>query len=103
MIQGPIRVVGFLPESDLSAVAIGTPAKIYPTVSLRETGVISGRVAQISPAVYSLPERASPIRGQVVRGRRVVLELDEEANLIPGETVSIEIESSLFKPISLAD
>ncbi|MDF1859072.1 MAG: biotin/lipoyl-binding protein [Verrucomicrobiales bacterium] len=103
LIQGPIRVVGFLPESDLSAVAIGTPANIYPTVSLRETGVISGRVAQVSPAVYSLPERASPIRGQVVRGRRVVLDLDEVVNLIPGETVSIEIESSLFTPISLTD
>lgn len=103
LIQGPIRVVGFLPESDLSAVAIGTPANIYPTASLRETGVIRGRVAQVSPAVYSLPERASPIRGQVVRGRRVVLELEVQVNLIPGETVSIEIESSLFQPAPLTD
>ena len=103
LIQGPIRVVGFLPESDLSAVAVGTPANIYPTVSLRDTGVIPGHVVQVSPAVYSLPERASPIRGQVVRGRRVVLELDRAANLIPGETVSIEIESSLFKPFTLAE
>ena len=103
LIQGPIRVEGFLPENDVSAVAIGTPANIYPTVSLRETGVIDAHVIQISPAVYSLPERASPIRGQIVRGRRVVLELNEEANLIPGETVSIEIESSLFKPVSLLD
>lgn len=103
LIQGPIRVEGFLPENDVSAVAIGTPANIYPTVSLRETGVIDAHVIQISPAVYSLPERASPIRGQIVRGRRVVLELDQEANLIPGETVSIEIESSLFKPVSLLD
>lgn len=98
LIKGPIRVVGFLPESDLSAVAVGTPANIYPTVSLQETGVIPARVLQISPAVYSLPERASPIRGQIVRGREVVLELEREANLIPGETVSIEIESSLFQP-----
>ncbi len=103
LIKGPIRVVGFLPESDLSAVVIGTPANIYPTVSLKDTGVITGRVIQISPAVYSLPERASPIRGQIVRGRRVVIALDEDANLIPGETVSIEIESSLFGPVSLTD
>ena len=103
LIKGPMRVVGFLPESDLSTVAVGTPANIYPTVSLKDTGVIPGRVAQISPAVYSLPERASPIRGQIVRGRRVVLELDVEANLIPGETVSIEIASHLFKSISLAN
>lgn len=103
LIQGPVRVVGFLPESDLSAVAVGTPANIYPTVSMRKTGVIPGRVIQISPAVYSLPERASPIRGQIVRGRRVVIKLDQETNLIPGETVSIEIESSLFTPISPAD
>ena len=102
LIQGPIRVVGFLPENDLSAVAIGTPANIYPTVSMKDTGVLPGRVIQISPAVYSLPERVSPIRGQIVRGRQVVLELDQEANLIPGETVSIEIQSSLFKPISWA-
>ena len=29
LIQGPIRVVGFLPESDLSVVAIGTPGKTF--------------------------------------------------------------------------
>lgn len=102
LIQGPVRVVGFLPESDLSAVTIGTPATIYPTVSLRDSGVIPGRVSQISPAVYSLPERVSPIRGQVVRGRQIVFELDKDVSLIPGETVSIEIESSLFRPRDLA-
>lgn len=97
LIQGPVRVVGFLPENDLSSVAIGSPAKIYPTVSLRETGVIPAKVMQISPAVYSLPERVSPIRGQIVRGRQVVLELNREVNLVPGETVSIEIESVRFR------
>lgn len=98
LIQGSIRVVGFLPENDLSAVAPGTPATVYPTVSLRETGTLPARVAQISPAVYSLPERVSPIRGQIVRGRVIVLELMKEAKLVPGETVSIEIESSFFTP-----
>jgi multidrug resistance efflux pump len=96
IIQGPLRVIGFLPENDLSAISIGTEANIYPTVSSRETGVIPAKVVQVSPAVYSLPERASPIRGQTVRGRQVVLELEKEANLVPGETVSIEIESIFF-------
>lgn len=103
LVTGPIRVVGFLPENDISAVAIDTPANIYPTVSMNETGIIPARVTQISPAVYSLPERASPIRGQIVRGRRVVLELDVDANLIPGETVSIEIKSNPLQSNSFAD
>ncbi|MGJ8640862.1 MAG: HlyD family secretion protein [Opitutaceae bacterium] len=96
LIEAPSRIVGFLPESNLSAIAVGTPANIYPTVSLNQTGVVPARVVQISPAVYSLPERVSPIRGQVVRGRRVTFELLENVSLVPGETVSIEIASSLF-------
>jgi multidrug resistance efflux pump len=103
LIDGPSSIVGFLPESNLSAIAIGTPANIYPTVSIRDTGVVAAHVVQISPAIYSLPERVSPIRGQVVRGRRVTLALDEEVLLVPGESVSIEMESSLFEPVSLED
>lgn len=94
LVDGPIRIVGFLPENNISAITVGTPAKIYPTVSLGEVGVIKARVAQISPAVYSLPGRASPIRGQTVRGRRVTFDLEEQVALVPGETVSIEIGSS---------
>lgn len=100
LVDGPSRIVGFLPESNLSSIAIGTPANIYPTVSMGEIGVVKARVTQISPAVYSLPGRASPIRGQTVRGRRVTFELEEPVVLVPGETVSIEIESSLFESAS---
>jgi HlyD family secretion protein len=103
LIDGPSSIVGFLPESNLSAIAVGTPANIYPSVSIRDTGVVSAHVVQISPAVYSLPERVSPIRGQIVRGRRVTLALDTQVQLVPGETVSIEMESSLFEPVSLED
>lgn len=98
LIDGPSRIVGFLPESNLSEIEIGTPAKVYPSVSIQQTGVIPARISQISPAVYSLPERVSPIRGQVVRGRRITFTLDENHKLVPGETVSIEIQSSFFTP-----
>lgn len=91
LVDGPVRIVGFLPESNLSDMKIGTTASIYPSVSLRTSGIIPAHVAQVSPAVYSLPERASPVRGQLMRGRRVVFELDEQRALVPGETVSIEI------------
>lgn len=101
LVDGPTRIVGFLPESNLSAIAVGTPAYIYPTVSIKDAGVVPAHVVQISPAVYSLPERVSPIRGQVIRGRRVTFALNKEVHLIPGETVSIEIESSLFESVSL--
>jgi len=77
---------------------VGTLANIYPSVSGNRAGVIPAHVTQISPAVYSLPERVSPIRGQLVRGRRVTFALEREATLVPGETVSIEIKSSLFGP-----
>ena len=96
LVDGPIRIVGFLSESNISPIAIGARANIYPTVSMDKVGVISARVAQISPAVYSLPGRASPIRGQAVRGRRIIFDLEEQVALVPGETVSIEIEGSRF-------
>lgn len=101
LIDGPARIVGFLPENNLSTIEVGTPAIFYPSVSLKDTGVIPGHVLQISPAIYSLPERVSPIRGQVVRGRRVIFELDKEVTLVPGESISIEIEASLFPKESL--
>lgn len=96
LVDGPSRIVGFLTENNLSAMEVGTVANIYPTASISDVGVVTAHVVQVSPAVYSLPERVSPIRGQVVRGRRVTLALDEEIQLVPGETVSIEIESKLF-------
>jgi len=98
LIEGPTRIVGFLPESNLNTVAIGTSARIYPSVSIQTTGVIPARVTQISPAVYSLPERVSPIRGQIVRGRRITFSLDKNHKLVPGETVSIEIQSGFLTP-----
>lgn len=103
LIDGPSRIVGFLTENNISSVAIGTTANIYPTASISDVGVVTAHVVQISPAVYSLPERVSPVRGQVVRGRRITLALDEEVQLVPGETVSIEIESSLFESAPLQD
>jgi multidrug resistance efflux pump len=93
LLDGPVRIVGFLTEGNLSDIQVGTAAKIYPSVSIRTSGIIPAHVTQVSPAVYSLPDRASPVRGQVVRGRRVTFELDEQRALVPGETVSIEIRS----------
>ena len=91
LIDGPRRIIGFLPESNRREIRVGTNARILPSVSLGNSGIISAHVVQISPAVESLPEQLSPIRGQVLRGRRVTFMLDERVDLTPGERVSIEL------------
>jgi len=48
-----------------------------------------GIVDSVSPEVQTLPGQVSPIRSQVVRGRRFMIRLLGEHDLLPGETVQI--------------
>ena len=47
------------------------------------------RVQVLGPEILALPTRVSPIQGQTLRGRRVVLELNGPADFLPGESVNI--------------
>ena len=92
------RIVGFLPEELLAAVDVGETVLVW-----REHGSPGPEyravVESISPDIQGLPRRISPIRGQSLRGRRVMIRLQEEHDLVPGESVQVQIGHSLWDEI----
>jgi len=80
------RILGFLPEVFLGSVKEGQKAVIWRE---RDGRRMDATVVSIAPDVRALPGRITPIRGQVVRGRRIVLMVEGSHDLIPGETVRI--------------
>jgi len=89
------RVVGFLPEIYVADLRVGQPAAVR-----RETGtvVFPAIVEGIEPEVRALPGRVSPIRGQSIRGRRIVFKLTGEHDFIPGESVVIRRPGTMKVP-----
>lgn len=87
------HVVGFLPEIHIGHMFVGQETKISRRAA--DGTSLSAVVESISPDVRALPGRISPIGGQTLRGRRVVLRItDSGAHLIPGETVNIQLTVS---------
>ncbi len=84
----PTQVIGFLPEVHLAGLKEG--ASVYVS---RPSGIvqpIAATVISIAPEVDTLPAMVSPILGQPLRGRRVIVRLDGPHDLIPGEGVRID-------------
>ncbi|MDA0576732.1 MAG: HlyD family efflux transporter periplasmic adaptor subunit [Verrucomicrobia bacterium] len=86
--EHPVRVIGFLPEIHLGDVATGDSVTIWRQHSGAKP--IPGVVDSISPDISGLPGRVSPVRGDVLRGRRIAIRYAPEFALIPGETVRVE-------------
>ena len=85
--EHPEHVIGFLPEVHLTELNAGERVLVW-----RQSGRsrrVPGVIESISPDVQALPGRVSPIRGQTLRGRRVIVKLEGEHDFIPGETVEI--------------
>lgn len=100
LLSGPQRIIGFLPASNANTVEIGQLADIRPSVTKLNGRQLVGRVASVSPGVYSLPGRVSPIPGQTVRGQQVIFELENpDIELLPGESVAIEIHNPLLNSL----
>ena len=91
------RVIGFLPEPYVTRVGPGQKALVW-----RRSGGSGAKIAAVvqtvSPSVRGLPGRVTPIGGQALRGRRVVLELKGEHDFIPGETVRIQGDEPTLVP-----
>ena len=93
------RVVGFLPEIHIGRMFVGQETRISRRAAHGRS--IPAIVESISPDVRALPGRISPIGGQTLRGRRVVLRItDPEAHLIPGETVRIQRSMSRWSMLT---
>jgi len=83
-----MRIIGFLPEQYVGNLLVGRKGTARPQ---RGNGHDVNVVIEcISPEVSALPGRVSPIRGQAIRGRRIVFAMeDENHGLIPGQTVLV--------------
>jgi multidrug resistance efflux pump len=83
-----MRIIGFLPEQYVGDLQVGRRGVARPHSG--NGANVPVVIESISPEVSALPGRVSPIRGQSIRGRRVVFSiLDENHGLVPGQTVRI--------------
>ncbi len=91
-------VVGFLSEYNARDVAIGM--ETYLTPISRRGVIIRAKVISLTPEVFALPGRANPLPSQSYRGRRVILEPEAGATLLPGEEVQIHFRRPwTFSPL----
>lgn len=85
---------GFLPEATVADIRPGM--NVYVTTTARLSDSVRGHIVAVTPDVMALPGRANPIPQRVLRGRRVVVDFDEPAPFIPGESVTIQFERPLL-------
>jgi len=83
------RIIGFLPEWQARDVSVGDEG--YVKSAKEASRRIRATVTVVGPSIIALPGRVSLIRGQAIRGKRLVLTPEEDHGLIPGETVSIRL------------
>jgi len=82
-------VIGFLPETYQASLAQNQPAYVWRQ---GRSGVhYDARVVAVAPEIDTFPQRLSPLRTELLRGRRVIFELLGDHNLVPGETVQIRL------------
>ncbi len=89
VVVGPRRVIGYLPEAGAQLIREGQEAYISRTAGRQ--AAVRARVAAMMPEVAALPMRVSPFPNRTYRGRRVVLDILEPNDLLPGESVSIRL------------
>ncbi len=91
LIENRQRVTGFLSEYVTREVREGMPAFVEPAHGSILTRLTPARIVTVSPDISWLPTRISPIRNQTIRGRRIVVELEEPIAAVPGEAVNIYV------------
>ena len=83
----PGHVVAFVPERKLGGLTAGA------TVRLRRLGTVfgtlRGHVQELAPMIEEVPPRARPSPSVPLWARRVVIRLDEPAQLLPGEAFRV--------------
>jgi HlyD family secretion protein len=92
------RVIGFLPEMSAHDMRLGDDVTVERTYGLSR--LFRARVESLEPAVRGLPGQVNPLPGRTLRGRRVIFELMEDTDLLPGETVQIRTITPLWSLLS---
>ncbi len=83
----PRYVMGFLPEKNLNDIKEGQKVIISRYVS--NAGLINGIVENVSPEIRSLGNISSAFRSKPVRARTVMIRIQGESGLLPGEAVRV--------------
>lgn len=87
------RVIAFVPEEMRSQIAEGESCRVI-TSSSRETFL--GTVQTVTADIRKLPVFTG-FGDQILRGRRIVIDLDDGIELVPGERVVVVPDVSLFE------
>ncbi|MEX0331995.1 MAG: HlyD family secretion protein [Puniceicoccaceae bacterium] len=82
----PPRILAFMDETDTRPISIGEVIDVEPAVGGNR---FRAEITGISPQIIAVPDRASPIPNQVVRGRRLELIPVEPMDLPPGTSLVI--------------
>ena len=87
VVENSQQVLAFVPEWMSHDILPGREA--WLTRPMRSGDAVLAHVVVLGPEILALPTRVSPIQGQTLRGRRVVLDLESPADFLPGESVNI--------------
>ncbi len=87
------RIIAFMPEEKRMDLAEGEHCRIISSVS-RE--IYYGVVKSVTADIRKLPVFTG-FADQILRGRRIVIQLDEGTELMPGEQVVVVPDVSLFE------
>jgi multidrug resistance efflux pump len=90
-------VIGFLPESNAHDLEVGR--KVVLRSPLGDRREIPATVNSLGPEILALPGRVSPVPGQTMRGRRIVILPKHPDAFLPGESVSIHIAEPWWKEL----
>lgn len=96
VVEGSQFVIGFLPEWDAYAVEVGREAVLRRPTGRRDEEV-PATVTALGPEILALPGRVSPVPGQTMRGRRIILVPHDPNIFLPGESVSIHVFEPWWK------
>ena len=89
VVEGSQFVIGFLPEWNAYDIEVGREVVLRSPVGRR--GEIPATVTALGPEILALPGRVSPLPGQPMRGRRIILVPADPNAFLPGESVSIHV------------
>jgi len=89
------RVIALVPEERALGVQMGQPFRVQSRMAARGEDV-PATVSALSPEIIGMPQQRVLVPGRVVRGRRIILDLQGEHTFLPGEAVQVRSTRSLL-------
>lgn len=87
------RVIAFVPEEKRDQIAAGETCRVISSISRK---IHTGTVQSVTADIRKLPVFTG-FGDQILRGRRIVIDLDNGVELVPGERVVVVPDVSIFR------